>query len=250
MLGANHEMGSELLWREYPTDQRGSYFRQFWDSSDMVNTSGLSEKDLAALSLDIEEIHTWPSNTLLGTHNARPGVPDTGLLVLVIRGDLLKKFPDTIIYAQQARFKAGSNHLTDPRELDTAIEYPIFSARVEPDINFFGFNLTADQARGDRETSDPGWFFIIQERPGEIRFGVDVGGSSAAPNTWNDLNQNNAPFSGLYLNASDNAVTVSGAGGNQINGKPVNWGFNSTNFAQILYQNPVLLSVHGDEMIP
>ena len=250
MVGANHEMGRELLWREYPTDQRGSYFRQFWDSSDTVNTSGLSEKDLAAQSLDIEEIHTWASNTQLGTHNARPGMPDTGLLVLVIRGDLLKKFPDTIIYAQQARFKAGSNHLTDPRELDTAIEYPIFSARVEPDINFFGFNLTADQARGDRETDDPGWFFIIQERPGEINFGVDVGGSSAAPATWNDLNQNNAPFSGLYLNASDNAVTTSAAGGNEINGKPVNWGFNSTNFAQILYQNPVLLAVHGDEMIP
>jgi hypothetical protein len=31
MVGINHEMSRELLWREYPTDQRGSYFRQFWD---------------------------------------------------------------------------------------------------------------------------------------------------------------------------------------------------------------------------
>lgn len=37
MVGVNHEMGRELLWREYPTDQRGSYFRQFWDVSDQVN---------------------------------------------------------------------------------------------------------------------------------------------------------------------------------------------------------------------
>ena len=33
MVGLNHEMARELLWREYPTDQRGSYFRQFWDVS-------------------------------------------------------------------------------------------------------------------------------------------------------------------------------------------------------------------------
>ena len=31
MVGLNHEFARELLWREYPTDQRGSYFRQFWD---------------------------------------------------------------------------------------------------------------------------------------------------------------------------------------------------------------------------
>jgi hypothetical protein len=33
MVGLNHEFARELLWREYPTDQRGSYFRQFWDVS-------------------------------------------------------------------------------------------------------------------------------------------------------------------------------------------------------------------------
>ncbi len=250
LAGTNHETGRELLWREFPTDQRGSYFRQFWDSSDQVNSGDLSEEVLASQGLDIEEIHTWLSNSELGTHNARPGVPDTGLLVMVIRGDLLKKFPDTVIYAQQARFKAGSNHLTDPRELAEAKEFPIFSAKIEPDITFFGFNLTAEQALGDRNTSDPGWFFVIQERPGEIRFGLDIGGSGAAPATWNDLNQANASISGIYLNATDNAVNPSGVNGNRINGKPVNWGFNSTNFAQILYQNPVLLAVHADEMIP
>src|SRR6185295_9105659 len=33
LVGLNHEFARELLWREYPTDQRGSYFRQFWDVS-------------------------------------------------------------------------------------------------------------------------------------------------------------------------------------------------------------------------
>ena len=36
MVGLNHEFGRELLWREYPTDERGSYFRQFWSVRGLV----------------------------------------------------------------------------------------------------------------------------------------------------------------------------------------------------------------------
>ena len=34
MVGLNYEFARKLLWREYPTDQRGSYFRQFWSVGD------------------------------------------------------------------------------------------------------------------------------------------------------------------------------------------------------------------------
>ena len=30
LAGLSYEMGRELLWRGYPTDQRGTYFRRFW----------------------------------------------------------------------------------------------------------------------------------------------------------------------------------------------------------------------------
>jgi hypothetical protein len=256
MLGVNHEMGRELLWREFPTDQRGSYFQQFWDSVDAVNVDGDSDVDLTKKNLDIREIHTWPSNTELGTHSARPGAV-SGLLILVVRGDLLKKYPNTVIYAQKAKFVTGSDHSKDPRTLVSveddanAKRYAVFSAKIEPDIHFFGFNLSAEEARGDRNTNDPGWFFVIQERPGEIRFGVDVADElTAPPATWNDLNQSNAAYSGAYLDATDDAVIPSGVNGNSINQRAVKWGVNSTNMAQILYQNPMLLAVHGDEMIP
>lgn len=33
MLGLNHEFASELRWREFPTDMRGTYFRSFWDTT-------------------------------------------------------------------------------------------------------------------------------------------------------------------------------------------------------------------------
>ena len=32
MVGLNHEMSRELLWRGFPTDQRGTYFDRFWDT--------------------------------------------------------------------------------------------------------------------------------------------------------------------------------------------------------------------------
>ena len=31
LVGMNHEMNGELLWRGYPTDQRGTPFQRFWD---------------------------------------------------------------------------------------------------------------------------------------------------------------------------------------------------------------------------
>ena len=49
MIGLNHEMGRELLWREYPTDRRGSYFRFFW------NRRGSAQQDF------MQPIHTWNS---------------------------------------------------------------------------------------------------------------------------------------------------------------------------------------------
>src|SRR5690606_1991060 len=45
LAGANHEMNAELLWRRYPTDQRGTTLRRFWD--------WLDDGD------DIPAIHTW-----------------------------------------------------------------------------------------------------------------------------------------------------------------------------------------------
>ena len=68
----------------------------------------------------------------------------------------------------------------DVRVLDESnpaqtIKHPIFKAEIDPDIRFLGFDLTKKVAKGnaDPAANDPGWFFVIQERPGEPRFGLD-----------------------------------------------------------------------------
>ena len=55
MLGANHEMGREMLWQGCPPDQRGTPFQQFWQRLDGKN--------------DIEPIHSGTPSPL----GAQPG---------------------------------------------------------------------------------------------------------------------------------------------------------------------------------
>ena len=66
LAGANVEFCSELLWREYPTDQRGSSFRQFWDVSTVMTPPGVAAKDRDEALKDIEKIHEWQLNSKLG----------------------------------------------------------------------------------------------------------------------------------------------------------------------------------------
>ena len=74
MVGLNHEFARELLWREYPTDQRGSYFRQFWDVRGVFDVEGLDAEALKEKLHDIPELHRWPPTSTLGdtTTASRP----------------------------------------------------------------------------------------------------------------------------------------------------------------------------------
>ena len=111
MTGLNHEMADELLWRGFPTDRRGSYFRQFWDPSARVPKPD-DPDDLK----DVTELHRWDdkttselgSNVMTGAGGAGSQDPGqtaepTTNVVVVIRGELLRRYPQTTIYATKAK---------------------------------------------------------------------------------------------------------------------------------------------------
>lgn len=219
MVGLNHEFARELLWREYPTDQRGSTFRQFWDvstllASDVKSHAGKTEEEIREMYRDIPKLHRWSRTDKLGEHDHRqaPGEPESEEVVLAIRGELLKKYPNAVVYAHKAVWAPKSNSdatfdksksrlLYKPEEGDKSepafavIRTPLYRAQIEPDITFFGFKLGVKEAKGEGDPATPtlanaGWFFVIKERPGEPRFGFDIPKSDvdAAPNlTWNDI---------------------------------------------------------------
>jgi hypothetical protein len=84
LAGMNTEMGKELLWREYPTDERGSYFRKFWDKASLPKC--------VDDYFDIKEMHEW--NDELGK-NHRIGVDS--LVVFVVKGKLMRAYPNTAV---------------------------------------------------------------------------------------------------------------------------------------------------------
>ncbi|HMQ60400.1 MAG TPA: hypothetical protein PKE06_07020 [Flavilitoribacter sp.] len=261
LVGLNFEMGRELLWREYPTDRRGSYFRQFWDVRGFVtpNTTPANAESMK----DIQPIHTWPDASELGAHNARDAEGDPDQLVFVIRGDLLKKFPNTVIYAQKAFEDAAGKKVIHTTLTEAAYEkeilFPQYQAELPPDIKLLGFDLTIEEAAGAEPgkgfTDNLGWFFIIAEVPGEPRFGMDVTynpNTPGGPYSWNDLSWEN--FSGSALPF----IRPGAVPGNTGDGKqfippqiPAGgiWGKSSADMAAILIQRPVMVAVHATEML-
>jgi hypothetical protein len=185
MTGLNHEMARQLLWNGYPTDQRGSYFRQFWDISGYVAQPDdpSNPAQLAELLLDIPPISTWPLTRALGDNENRTDVVADNI-VLLIRGELLRRYPNTVIFAGKAKAGSGGD---DGRVLDdTDQRFPIFRGTLSPDITFLGFNLSVDDARGGTAAAPLGYFFVFQEQPTEPRFGLEP--QSSDPVTqWEDL---------------------------------------------------------------
>ena len=184
MVGLNSEMGSELLWFGYPTDQRGSCFRQFWDVSAYVRGPGdpTDPSQLSELLKDIPPINTWPTNTSLGSHPNRPGSAQ-GNLVLLVRGELFKRYPNAIVYAGKAKMGPNKQLILD----ETDERYPLFRGTLSPDMTFLGFNLTAADARGGTNDSPYGFFFVFQEQPSEPRFGLEPTPDISTVPHWDDL---------------------------------------------------------------
>jgi hypothetical protein len=168
MVGANHEMGREMLWQGIPTDQRGTPFQHFWQRLDGKT--------------DIECIHQW--NALpLGT---QPG--STPMLVLLIRGQLLARFPNLSIYAYKIagdeKRPGGAEPPPQPGvepEMNPAKALmPVLRGHLGRDISYVGFPILPEEIGA--------YFFIIEEHMTEPRFGFDERvGNGQNSNSWQDV---------------------------------------------------------------
>lgn len=234
LAGVNTEFARELLWNEYPTDQRGTYFARFFDAAD-------AGEDRPP---DIREVHRW-SSALGGNSLAL-----TGLLVLVVRAELLIKFPDAIVFAQRGKYVGSGTGRRRDLDLAGEVRYPVVRGRLDPDIGLYGFEMTVDESRGT--DTDAGFFFCFMERPGQLRFGLDLDDDPMSPAptlaSWNDLNWKHlrpvdAQLASQVL-VGDNAALIP-----VTPGLPA-WGKTSAHLASILCQNPVWLARHATDMLP
>jgi hypothetical protein len=220
LCGLNHEFARELLWRRYPTDRRATYFQQFWDY-----TTGNERAD-------VRKLHEWQRSGLGENAPGDSAGDPENLVVLIIRGALLRAYPNTRVYAVKAvkedtddsaatnwdrvpllekRRQQALSERRSGEPVETFRAYseaqleqweprePIFRGKLDPDITFLGFDLGSGAAEGEtiEETDDEtelGWFFVLEEPVGETRFGLDV----ASPGDFASAKTGREPYGMPY----------------------------------------------------
>jgi hypothetical protein len=216
MVGLNDEMRRELAWRQYPVDQRCTFFTNFWGAT---NSATASTDDIAPIS-------SWDPAKHLGGNATAHGEQ----VVLLLRGELLRRYPSAIISAVQAAGPSNARALTNT-EL-----FPIFRGSIDPDMVFFGFALTPEAA-----TAGAGWYFVLAEHPTEPRFGFEPVPAPGPLTIWNNLAW---PQVAVSHNHVDLAVPPPSP---PLEG--ATWGANSAQQAFITFRRPVRLALHASVLL-
>jgi hypothetical protein len=235
LVGLNHEMGRELVWRNFPTDQRGTIFSFFWDPAVARNAP-----------TDIKEIHRWQSQLESNKDNIGQGAN----LVLVIKGDLIRRYPSTIIYAlrimPKGNYWAKAYPNNNPPMTDDQLIDPIFRAQVGSDVLCVGFPFSLAKVHGPMRDGE--YYFILQENQDLPRFGLDVAGSKRIVESGcqipqidlNDLKWSDVALDGAgYITNFDQPPLAS-------TGKPTT----SATIAYKTYQQPIRVAIHASELLP
>ncbi|MDQ0576725.1 hypothetical protein [Agromyces albus] len=148
LVGLSDEMGRELLWRGYPTDQRGTYFHRFW-SPQRDELTG--------------PVHAF-AKTGLGKHISLGGTGGSGgRAVIVVKSELVRRFPDLVIQAVKNQGTVAEpvfETVAQPQITATVL----FAEHLDPDIALVGVDLSVEELDGNN------WWIVIAEHPGATRF--------------------------------------------------------------------------------
>ncbi|MFK4593567.1 hypothetical protein [Streptomyces pristinaespiralis] len=170
MVGINDEMNREMRWREYPTDLRGSPFTHFWPRPDGAP--------------DVPPVHSWAREQGLGAQLAL----DAGEVdVLLIRGRLVRRYPNLIVAAVPASAVNESEDLAEG-----TWQHPKMVLTLDERTVAYTFVL-------DEDIHD--WWFVLAENSYRMRFGFDIPVTPPAPpppyQHWSDLTWRQVPEGGF-----------------------------------------------------
>jgi len=163
LVGLNHALARELVWRRYPLQPAGTMARNFWTGNGLA---------------DVPALAGWEAGSDLGSH-----ATDPGQLVLLVRGALLRRFPTAAIYLSRTEADGTETHLP-----------PTMTGTLGTDLAFYGFPITAQQAL----SADGGWAVVLQEAVDHVRFGIDDPSETgmATLDSWQDLDWGHSHLQG------------------------------------------------------
>jgi hypothetical protein len=217
MAGLNHEMSRELLWREYPSDERSTSFRVFW------TPAGADPRSYDQLP----PIHEWLPASDLGSHFM---AGTDGNLVVLVRGELFHRYPGTIVYLTRS---------TSPGDAGSERVLPLFRGDLATDMTFIGFGVAATDLSAET------WYVVFEQQPTEPRFGLDAdattGRSVDALTSWNDLAWGDVAATGAELAALSHVSVGGRLAGHQVGA--ITWGTNSGHMAAATLQRSFRIAI-------
>jgi hypothetical protein len=230
LTGMNHELMRELLWREYPTDQRGTAFARFWPRPDG--------------GVDIPPLHTWTDPApALGTRLTQAD----SLSVLLVRGDVVRRYPGMTVTAVPSRPVDGNRYRPDPAK--PALE-PVFVIRVDESTVAYAFAVPHDALMTPASAAAPGWFFVFAEHGFRIRFGFDEpGGRLTDFDSWDKATW---PGDGQHPSfvpvVGGHARAGAAYGPPPAPGRPL-WNRDAADVARATLQRPFRIAVQADILL-
>jgi hypothetical protein len=244
LVGANYEMARELLWRRYPTDLMGTCFARFWPLPP-------SAPD------DIHPIAMWDANLGFNAadNDANPGQD----VVVVVRGDLLRRYPNTIISAVKGRVEQAGDGATFVPQQGVGPARELFRGKLDPDITYAGLAIDLATLR-DTSGAPNFWFIALTQPADEPRFGlddeVDSAGRRLPPSprvvgTLNQLSWQSLPLEAVEAGQLRAGVAIPGNWGVQAGETSVKWGPDSDGgqVGSILLQLPFQLLLKASDYV-
>ena len=244
MMGLNHALGSELHWRGFPVDLRGTFFQQFWDVSEHFNMSlpvSGNGPDVAtgaqeATMLDIKPLDQW-LNQPLGANSLLPTAAAGGLLRLALRSELLARYPTLVLALQDNSLASQGIDGTDPAHM----LHPLQRLAVGADLTVVTFGVA--QAYAEAHCA-----LVLMERPGQPKFGLDAEPSDPAhplhdPLSWNDFTWD---YAGTLVDAQLMPTTTGALGSKpHTTAEPASVAYltDSATVAYALLQEPILATI-------
>jgi len=234
LAGANHEMNREMLWREYPTDQRGTPFQYFWPRPDRTP--------------DIPPITQWPPTNELGANGPANGPDLEKMVVLLVRGEILRRFPQLIVYAAPGIINTAPGIIPPQKTLalNTSVPWtpPLFLLPLDSKTTVFAYPLSRSDVQSDISAGNAGWYFVFSEPVTGPRFNFDEP-TDNLPAQWTDLDWRHVPASRGF------AVAGKDLDPNVQAGLPASpsWNHDAADIARIAFARPYRVGFHADQLL-